>query len=173
MRTSKTDWFLDIAERCAHQGTCLRRKYGAVIVDQSGTVVSTGYVGAPAGQKDCLEIGHCWREDHNIPAGTCYEKCLSVHAEMNAIIQAGKSARGATLYLCGIDAKTDKVITAKPCFLCAKMIVNAGIEKVIVRRDPKDMRDDRSNHPYALPYDTYFSGMLYDRQRKVALEENK
>lgn len=133
MRTNKHEWFLDLAERCARQGTCLRRNFGAVIVDQNNTVVSTGYTGAPAGMIDCLELQCCWREDNNVPSGTQYEKCKSVHAEQNAIIQAGKKARGSSLYLTGIDAKTGSIVDILPCFLCAKMIINAGISSVIIR----------------------------------------
>jgi len=133
MRTTKYEWFLDLAERCAKQGTCLRRNFGAVIVDENDTVISTGYTGAPAGMVDCLELQCCWREDNNIPSGTCYEKCKSVHAEQNALIQAGKNARGSKLYLTGIDAKTGNLVDILPCFLCAKMIVNAGISSVIIK----------------------------------------
>lgn len=133
MRTSRDDWFLDVAERCSHQGTCLRRNFGSVIVDKHNMIISTGYTGAPSGTIDCLQLQHCWREDNNIPSGTCYEKCKSVHAEQNAIIQAGKGARGSYLYLVGTDAKTNKIVDILPCFLCAKMIINSGIEKVIIR----------------------------------------
>lgn len=133
MRTDKTTWFLDIAERCARQGTCLRRNFGAVLVDNFGTIVSTGYTGAPVGQRDCLQIMTCWREEHNVVSGTHYEKCRSVHAEMNVLLQAGKLARGATLYLAGIEHKTGQSVKILPCFLCAKMIVNAGVAQVVVR----------------------------------------
>lgn len=133
MRTDKHEWFLDLAERCAKQGTCLRRNFGAVIVDQNNTIISTGYTGAPSKQKDCTQLQHCWREDNNIPSGTQYEKCRSVHAEQNAIIQAGKNARNSILYLAGIDAKTGKIVEILPCFLCAKMIINSGVSEVIIR----------------------------------------
>lgn len=141
MRTSKVMWFLDMAQRCAEQGTCLRRNFGAVIVDSVGMVISTGYTGAPCGQRDCIEIGTCWRNDHNIPSGSNYEKCRSVHAEMNAMIQAGKNARGGTMYLAGFEATTGALVGMYPCFLCAKMMVNSGLYKVVVREpsSPNDL----------------------------------
>jgi len=151
MRTNKHELFLDLAERCARQGTCLRRNYGVVIVDIDNTVVSTGYTGAPTGMKDCLESRNCWRENNNIQSGTQYEKCKSVHAEQNALIQAGKKSRSSVLYLSGIDGKTGNVVDSMPCFLCAKMILNAGISKVIIRMSngsktelkPSDIYDKR------------------------------
>lgn len=156
MRTDKCIWFLDLAERCAQQGTCLRRNFGAVIVDTNNTVVSTGYTGSPVGQRDCLELGTCWRIDNNIPSGTQYEKCRSVHAEQNAIIQAGKKARGSTLYLSGIDAVSGELVEILPCFLCAKMILNSGIVKVIVRMreghldyDPLEIYQIRSKEAFS------------------------
>ena len=132
MRTNKHTYFLDIALRSAKQTTCLRRGFGAVIVDKYGTIVSTGYNGAPKGVEHCKT---CWREENNIPSGQSYEKCLSVHAEQNALIQAGKASRGATMYLVGIDMKTGNEVCIPPCFLCAKMILNGEIEKVIMRNN--------------------------------------
>lgn len=151
MRTPKYEWFLDLAERCAKQGTCLRRNFGAVIVDRDDTIVSTGYSGAPIGMVDCLELQHCWRIDNNIESGTCYEKCKSVHAEQNAIIQAGKKARGSALYLTGIDAKTGDVVDILPCFLCIKMIINANIRSVIIR-----MTDGAHDFAPSVIYDKRF-----------------
>jgi len=160
MRTPDYEWFLDLAERCAKQGTCLRRNFGAVIVDKDNTIISTGYTGAPTGMKDCLELQYCWREDNNIASGTCYEKCKSVHAEQNAIIQAGKKARGSTLYLAGIDAKTEKIVDILPCFLCAKMIINAGICSVTIR-----MTDGATN---------FIPSVIYNRRFKEAFgNDNK
>jgi len=130
MRTNNCKFFLDITMRCAEQTTCLRRDFGAVIVDERGTIVSTGYNGSPKGMKHCLT---CWREDNNIPSGQSYEKCRSVHAEQNALIQAGKKSRGATMFLAGIDVKTCEEVFIQPCFLCAKMIVNAEIKNVVMK----------------------------------------
>ncbi len=133
MRTNRHQYFLDLAYRCAHQGTCLRRNFGAIIVDEYNTIVSTGYTGAPRKQPDCTELNNCWRKDHNIPSGSNYERCRSVHAEMNALLQAGKLARGCTLYLAGYDVETEDLTRIWPCFLCSKMIVNSSIKNVIMR----------------------------------------
>ena len=131
MRTSKDEYFLDIAKRCAQQGTCLRRNFGSVIVDpKTNTIVSTGYTGAAVGEPHCKT---CWREDNNIPSGSNYEKCRSIHSEQNAMIQAGKKAKGCVLYLTGIDMKTGNESDILPCFLCAKMLMNSGITHIIQR----------------------------------------
>jgi len=159
-RTNRVEWFLDMAQRCAQQGTCLRRNFGAVIVDSFGTVISTGYTGAPSHSEDCIEIGSCWRKTNNIASGSNYEKCRSVHAEMNAIIQAGKNARGATLYLTGIDAETGKVVYYLPCFLCSKMIVNAGIKSVVIRQ-----KDSEQEWVQLQPRD------IYEEQARLAFND--
>jgi len=92
MRTNRHQYFLDLAQRCANQGTCLRRNFGAIIVDEFNTIVSTGYTGSPEKQMDCTELNRCWRKDHNIPSGSNYERCRSVHCrdECNA---PGRKAR--------------------------------------------------------------------------------
>jgi len=141
MRTNRHQYFLDLALRCAHQGTCLRRNFGAIIVDEYNTIVSTGYTGAPRKQMDCTELARCWRKDHNIPSGSNYERCRSVHAEMNALLQAGKLARGCTLYLAGYDVETEGLTQIWPCFLCSKMIVNSAIRNVIMRTGPEEYRE--------------------------------
>nr|WP_320160464.1 deaminase [uncultured Methanoregula sp.] len=133
MRTNRHHYFLDLALRCAHQGTCLRRNFGAIIVDEYNTIVSTGYTGTPRKQIDCTELKICWRTNHHIPSGSHYELCRSVHAEMNALLQAGKAARDCTLYLAGFDVENENMVQIWPCFLCAKMIVNSGIKNVIMR----------------------------------------
>ncbi|MDH7510794.1 MAG: deaminase [Methanolinea sp.] len=141
MRTNRHQYFLDLAFRCAHQGTCLRRNFGAIIVDEFHTIVSTGYTGAPRKQMDCTELGRCWRKDHNIPSGSHYERCRSVHAEMNALLQAGKLARNCTLYLAGFEVETGELTRIWPCFLCSKMIVNSGIKTVIMRTGPETFQE--------------------------------
>jgi len=133
MRTNRYRFFLDLALRCAHQGTCLRKNFGAIIVDQYDTIVSTGYTGAPRKQIDCTELKTCWRREHKIPSGSNYELCRCVHAEMNALLQAGKLARGCTLYLAGYDVETEEIIKIWPCFLCSKMLLNSGIVNIILR----------------------------------------
>ena len=133
-RVSKTNYYLDIAMTVAERGTCLRRNFGAIIV-KNDVIVSTGYVGAPRGRKNCCDLGYCMREKLEIPRGERYELCRSVHAEMNAIIAAPREQMlGSTMYMVGIDAKTKEIVpNASSCMLCKRMIINAGISKVIVR----------------------------------------
>ena len=120
-RPSIDEYFLEIATVVAKRSTCLRNKVGAVIV-RDKRIISTGYNGAPSNMQHCLDIG-CIRQQQNIESGTRHEKCRAVHAEQNAIIQAalhGVVTEGATLYC-----------THQPCILCAKMIINAKIERVL------------------------------------------
>ncbi len=133
-RTDKKNYYLDIAETVLERGTCLRRNFGAIIV-KNDQIVSTGYVGAPRGRKNCIDMGFCVREQNNIPRGERYELCRSVHAEANAIIHASRDAMiGSTLYLVGKDAKTGAYVeNACACSMCKRMIINAGIKKVIIR----------------------------------------
>ena len=133
-RTDKKNYYLDIAETVLERGTCLRRNFGAIIV-KNDQIVSTGYVGAPRGRKNCIDMGVCVREQNNIPRGERYELCRSVHAEANAIIHASRDAMiGSTLYLVGKDAKTGEYVeNACACAMCKRMIINAGIKKVIIR----------------------------------------
>jgi len=134
MRPTKEEYYLNIAAQVAERGTCLRRKFGAVIV-KDDQIISTGYVGAPRGTKNCCDIGRCPREEANIPPGERYELCRSVHAEANAIIHAARlDMLGATLYLACLDVKTGEYTPGtKPCRMCARFIINAGIQQVIVR----------------------------------------
>ena len=121
-RVSKRNYYLDIAQTVLERATCLRRVYGAIIV-KNDEIISTGYNGAPAGVSTCVERGECLRKKLGIPSGTRHEMCYAVHAEQNAIIQAAKlgvNIDGSTLYC-----------THQPCILCAKMIVNAGIVRVV------------------------------------------
>lgn len=138
-RIDKTNYYLDIAETVLERSTCLRRKFGAVIV-KNDTIISTGYVGAPRGRKNCCDLNSCFREENNIPKGERYELCRSVHAEANAIINASREDMiGSTLYLACHDAKTNELDgNVKPCSMCKRMIINAGIERVIVRLTPTD-----------------------------------
>ncbi len=132
-RPSKEHYYLAIAKEVARRGTCLRRNFGAVITNND-QIVSTGYSGSPRGTKNCIDIGHCFREMENIPKGERYEMCRSVHAEMNAIIHASRSEMaGGTLYLVGLDAKNHEYVEdAEPCKLCKRVIINAGIKYVFV-----------------------------------------
>ena len=134
MRQSKNKYYLDIAAEVAKRSTCLRRQYGAIIVNND-EIIATGYNGAPRGEENCCDKGYCWREANNIPHGEQYEKCVAVHAEMNAIISAArKDMLGATLYLAGWE-NGKRIDGAEPCAICSKLIKNAGIKRVINRED--------------------------------------
>lgn len=140
-RRDKINYYLDIAQSVLERGTCLRRNFGAIIV-KNDEIVSTGYVGAPRGRKNCSDLGFCTREKLNIPRGERYELCRSVHAEANAIISAPRSEMiGATLYLVGVDYKTKEIVPdASACAMCKRMIINAGIERVIIRTSRDEYR---------------------------------
>ncbi len=134
MRRDKTNYYLDMADVARERSTCIRRTYGAVIV-KNDTIVSTGYSGAPRGRANCIDLGFCMRNKLSIPRGERYEFCRSVHAEMNAIIAASREQMlGATLYLVGREADGRIMPDANSCTMCKRMIINAGIEKVVVRR---------------------------------------
>ncbi len=108
-RRDKINYYLDIAQMVSERGTCLRRRYGAIIV-KNDQIISTGYVGAPRGRENCSDIGYCTRERLQIPRGERYELCRSVHAEANASI----------------------------CAVCKRLIINAGISTVIIRNTPDE-----------------------------------
>jgi len=128
IRRSKNGFFMEMARICAEQGTCLRRNSGSVLVDPDNFVISTGYTGSPKGVPHCEE---CMRNKYNIPSGSNYEKCKSVHSEMNALIQAGKNAKGSRLFLYSVDINTGETLSDYlPCLLCAKMLINAEVEMV-------------------------------------------
>ena len=135
IRRDKENYYLDIADTVLQRSTCLRRKYGAIIV-RNDEIISTGYNGAPRGRKNCSDIGSCAREKLNIPSGERYELCRSVHAEANAIISASRRDMiGSTIYLVGRDAKTNELLTdATSCSMCKRQIINAGIERIVIRR---------------------------------------
>ncbi len=133
MRRDKTNYYLDIAQTVATRGTCLRRNYGAIIV-KNDSIIATGFSGAPRGRKNCCDIGTCRREKLNVPRGTRYELCRSVHAEANAIINAEReNMLDSTLYLVGLEADGSFVKNASSCSMCKRLIINAGIKNVIVR----------------------------------------
>lgn len=133
-RTSKENYYLDIADSVLERSTCLRRCYGAIIV-RNDEILSTGYNGAPRGRKNCSDLGFCEREHLGIPSGERYELCRSVHAEMNAIISAARRDMiGATMYLVGRDAKTGELLgDTTSCSMCRRLIINAGIERIVCR----------------------------------------
>ena len=140
-RRDKHNYYLDIAESVLERGTCLRRKYGAIIV-KNDQIISTGYAGAPRGRKNCSALGWCRREKLNVPRGERYELCRSVHAEANAIISASRENMiGSTLYLVGKECETgDYVKNGSCCSMCKRMVINAGIKNVVIRDDRKNFR---------------------------------
>lgn len=134
-RIGKENYYLDIADAVSQRGTCLRRNYGAIIVSND-EIIATGYTGAPRGRKNCCDLNYCRREALGVKSGERYELCRSVHAEANAIISAKREGMiGATLYLVGRDAKTGALLeNADSCLMCKRMIINAGIVRVVIRR---------------------------------------
>lgn len=129
MRASWDEYFMEIAEIVKTRATCLRRQVGAVVVREN-RIITTGYNGAPTGLAHCTELGFCEREQLGIPSGQRHELCRALHAEQNAIIQAaqmGVSTEGATIY-----------ITLQPCVICAKMIINAGIKRIVHKGEYPD-----------------------------------
>lgn len=141
VRRDKVNYYLDLAKMVAQRSTCLRRHYGAVIV-KNDEVISTGYVGAPRGRKNCTDIGECVRRKMGVPRGERYELCRSVHAEANAIISASRDKMiGSSMYLTGIEVDTGNYIeNASSCSMCKRLIINAGIEKVYIRDTKEDYR---------------------------------
>ena len=133
-RVSKHNYYLDIAQTVAERSTCLRKKYGAIIV-KNDVIVSTGYTGAPRGRRNCTDLGECMRDKLNIPRGERYEMCRSVHSEANAIIAASREQMlGSTLYMSCVDAKTGELVCDTcSCMMCKRMVINAGITRVIIR----------------------------------------
>ena len=132
-RISKDQYYLGIAEEVARRSTCFRRSLGAIII-RNDQIISTGYAGAPRKTKDSFEHGFCLRDKLNVPHGERYELCRSVHAEQNAIInaaRAGVSLLGGDIYIYGSIYGKDEPINAFPCFICKKMIINAGLDRVI------------------------------------------
>ena len=139
-RRDKINYYLDIAQTVAERGTCLRRNFGAIIV-KNDEIISTGYVGAPRGRKNCCDLQYCTREKLNIPKGERYELCRSVHAEQNAIIAAPRDQMlGATMYIACVLPDGTLSGGTNSCMMCKRMILNAGISTVVVRDTPEEYR---------------------------------
>lgn len=139
-RRDKRNYYLDLAQVVSNRGTCLRRRYGAVIV-KNDEVISTGYAGAPRGRKNCSDLGYCIRAQLGVPRGERYELCRSVHAEANAIISASRDKMlNATLYLTGVEADGSYVANSCCCSMCKRMVINAGIVEVVIRDTHEDFR---------------------------------
>ena len=133
-RVSKHNYYLDIAQTVAERSTCLRKKYGAIIV-KDDAIIATGYNGAPRGRQNCNDLNFCMREKLQIPRGERYELCRSVHAEANAIISAPRDQMlGATRYQTCVSPEDGSIVgNICSCMMCKRMIINAGITKVIFR----------------------------------------
>ena len=127
MRPSFQEYFMGLAKQAAIRSNCLRARVGAVIVDENNKIKSTGYNGTPSGVTSCLEKGFCFRKENNIPSGTMYETCQSLHAEMNAIIQAGEDlCRNGSIYVFGHN---------QVCIMCKRFIIQAGIKDIYLQKD--------------------------------------
>mgnify|MGYP000014486189 FL=1 len=143
---------MEIAVAVSMRSTCLRRRYGAVIVSKDGRIVSTGYNGAPRGRANCVDLGFCLRQKCNIKPGTHYELCRAVHAEANAIVNGNPlDIVGSTLYLAGTEASSGLPSSQmRPCAMCERLILNAQIERVVMRDEkgnlfsvhPREWEDD-------------------------------
>lgn len=130
MRPDWDTYFIEIAKVVSSRATCLRRKYGAVIVKDK-VIISTGYNGSPRGMKNCIDTGKCIRQEKNIPSGERYELCEAVHAEQNALLNAPpERMRSATIYIAGFE-EDKSFADGRPCKLCDRMIKNAQIKNVV------------------------------------------
>ena len=143
------DWesyFLEMAKTASKRSNCLRAQVGAVIVGDDKTIRATGYNGTPSKVESCMERNFCYRVHNNIPSGTRYETCRSIHAEQNAIIQAGlERCKGSTMYIYGHEFI---------CILCKRFILQAGISNVVLKKDDnsavkyvtcQDLREELEN----------------------------
>ena len=132
-RVSKHNYYLDIAQTVAERSTCLRRKFGAIIV-KDDVIISTGYNGAPRGFDYCCDLGECPRMERDMHQGDGYGICRAVHAEANALLNCSRQQTiGADLYLSGVNPGDNSIHKAKPCPLCARTIIQAGIRNVYLR----------------------------------------
>ncbi len=132
-RISKADAYLNCAENFAYRSTCLKRKYGAVVV-KDDAVISTGYNGSPRGFENCCDVGVCPRMEKGMHQGEGYAICRAIHAEANALLNCSREqTMGGDLYLAGVNPEDYSVHKAKPCPICARMIIQAGIRNVILR----------------------------------------
>ena len=139
-RRDKRNYYLDLAETVSRRGTCLRRRYGAVIV-KNDEVIATGYAGAPRGRANCTDLGYCIRDQLKVPRGERYELCRSVHAEANAIISASRDEMlNASLYLTGVENDGSYVANSCCCSMCKRLVINAGIIEVVIRDTEDDFR---------------------------------
>ncbi len=142
MRPDKDNYYLNISKEVAERSTCYRNKGGAIIV-RGDQIVATGYIGAPRKTQDCLERGNCLRDKLKIPHGKNYEICRSVHCEQNAIInaaRAGVSLYGGDIYIYLEKQESGEKIDSFPCFICKKMIINAGLVRAVCSTKEGEMK---------------------------------
>ncbi len=140
-RLSKDEYYLKIAKQVGLRSTCFRNRGGAIII-RDDQIIATGYIGAPRKTKDCFERNECLRDKLGIPHGKQYEMCRSVHAEMNAIInaaRAGVSLFGADIYISFDNPKDNTLRDSFPCFICKKIIINRGIERIFFTDNKNDI----------------------------------
>lgn len=129
-RISKEEYYINIAKAVLKRSTCLRRKYGAVLV-KNDEIISTGYNGSARGELNCCDTGKCARQELGVAKGERYELCVAIHAEDNAITSAGRErALGSTLYIAG-EESDGSIANPSPCIMCRRKIINAGIVKVV------------------------------------------
>ncbi len=144
-RPTWDEYFMEMADLARKRTTCIRRGVGAVIV-KDNRVLATGYNGVPKGLKHCSEVG-CMRQQMNVPSGQRHELCRGLHAEQNAIIQAacmGQSIEGSTLYC-----------TTRPCVICTKMIINAGIRRIVISEDYPDPLAEEMLREAGIPVEVF------------------
>ncbi len=140
IRPERDLYYLNIAKVVSTRSTCLKVLIGAIIVKED-QIIATGYVGSPRKTKSSIEHNFCLRKKLDIPSGQQYELCRSVHAEQNAIInaaRAGVSVLGGNLYIYGEERDSGEILSAFPCFICKKMIINAGLKRVVTSVKDKD-----------------------------------
>lgn len=140
-RPSRMVYYLCIADAVALRATCIRRRYGAVIV-KDDVIVGTGYCGSPRGGVNCCDTGKCEREKRGAKRGEHYEWCNSVHAEQNAIIPTdSEKLKGATMYIVGREVSTDELCDSSPCDMCRRVIINSQISKIVYIRGNKIIKE--------------------------------
>lgn len=131
MRISKDEYYLSIAKAVSQRSTCLRRQYGAVVVNND-QIVGTGYNGSARGETNCCDSGICKRDEMGVPKGERYELCVAIHAEDNAVLSAGRErTRGATIYIAGFNTVDGSIANPSPCKMCRRKLINAGISRVV------------------------------------------
>lgn len=142
VRPDWDEYFLNIAKDVSMRSTCIRRRFGAVVV-KNNKQISSGYCGAPKGLPNCIDIEKCFRQKYNVPSGKNYNLCRSVHAEMNAIAEIGfERTKSGKLYLYGEDVKTGKIVEGEPCTWCKRFIIQGGIKEVIIKTEGRIKKID-------------------------------